>query len=311
MKRMSVFTTPILFLIFNRPDTTKQVFQTIRKIKPERLYVAADGPRNNDANEVTLCQETRAIINKVDWQCEIKTLFRDSNLGCRKAVSSAIDWFFENEEMGIILEDDCLPNQSFFLFCNELLIKFRYDKRVMMIGGVNFISDKTEHFQHSYFFSKYTLIWGWATWRRAWQYYDVNMDAWEKMRKNSNREALLNQLNSSSHWHKIFDLVYKNKINTWDYQWTFACWSQNGLSIIPKVNLVSNIGFDKNSTHTNKKDKRVNMERYETSFPLTHPNVMFSNSIADEYLNKKFIHVTILQKIISKLKKIKIFNDLV
>lgn len=309
---MDLFKTPILFLIFNRPDTTMQVFEAIRKIKPEKLYVAADGPRISKINEVELCQETRDIIRNIDWNCEVKTLFRDINLGCRKAVSSAINWFFENEEMGIILEDDCLPIRSFFLFCHELLEKYRYDKRVMMIGGVNFISEKTEHFQHSYFFSKYTLIWGWATWRRAWQYYDVNMNAWGKMRKNGNSEALLKQINSSSHWHKIFDLVYKNKINTWDYQWTFACWIQNGLSITPKVNLVSNIGFGTKSTHTShKEDKRSNIGRVETSFPLIHPDFVFSNAMVDEFLDKNFVHVTIFQKIILKLSLLKFINNLV
>ena len=162
----ATFTTPVLFLIFNRPDTTKQVFSAIQKARPPRLYVAGDGPRPEQSNEAEICEIVRSIATNVDWDCEVKTLFRDHNFGCRLAVSQAISWFFENEPEGIILEDDCLPSQSFFWFCQELLEDFRNDKQVGAICG--FYSNELDYKPSaSYFFSRYMRVWGWAGWRRT------------------------------------------------------------------------------------------------------------------------------------------------
>ena len=166
--------SPILFLIFNRPETTKKVFSAIKEVQPPRLYIAADGPRSEQPDEADHCELARTIATKVDWDCEVKTLFRDQNLGIRIAVSQAIDWFFEQEPEGIILEDDCLPDQSFFWFCKELLEKYRNDTRIMHIGGTNFQFGKNRT-NYSYYFSRYAHIWGWASWRRAWEYYDEKL----------------------------------------------------------------------------------------------------------------------------------------
>ncbi|MBW2647229.1 MAG: hypothetical protein JRE23_13855 [Deltaproteobacteria bacterium] len=229
--------TAVLFMVFKRPDTTKQVFEAIRQAKPPRLYVAADGPRDDKAGEAEKVEQARRIAMQVDWECEVKTLFRDKNLGCRVGVSTAIDWFFENEEEGIILEDDCLPSQSFFWFCEELLERYRGDLRVMMIGGnnkgVNFLKDC------SYFFSKYVQIWGWATWRRSWEKYDYKIKKWELI-----KEQISNYIYSPKEIKiriKQFDSVYNNKLDTWDFQWNFTCLINHGLSILPSLNMISNI----------------------------------------------------------------------
>ena len=169
-----MFQTPILFLIFNRPDTTKRVFESIRSIKPAKLYIAADGDRKDKVGEDLLCKDTRSIIDLIDWECEIKTLFRPENLGCKIAVSSAIDWFFENEEQGIILEDDCLPNESFYIYCETLLNYYAFNERIMHISGNNF-QDGMMRGNGSYYFSNYNHIWGWASWKRAWKAYNVDL----------------------------------------------------------------------------------------------------------------------------------------
>ena len=222
-----MFNTPILFLIFNRPDTTKQVFESIRKARPNKLYLAADGPRASKLGEVDLCMQTRNIVSQIDWDCEIKTLFRDENLGCKIAVSSAIDWFFENEEQGIILEDDCLPHESFYGFCETLLNYYKNDGRVFHISGNNF-QDGIIRGDGSFYFSKYNHIWGWATWKRAWKMYDVNLK-FENEKEievfiKRNFEAKKEQL----FWTKLYKNFIKSAIDTWDYQWTYAIWKNNG-----------------------------------------------------------------------------------
>jgi len=180
--------TPILFLIFNRPDTTQKVFNAIRKAKPKQFFIAADGSPPDREGEIEKCQKSRKIATSVDWDCEVKTLFRDKNLGCKIAISSAIDWFFENVEEGIILEDDCLPHQSFFWFCQELLEYYRNDTRIMHISGDNFQFGRKRG-EGSYYFSKYSHVWGWATWRRAWKCFDINMKSFEEFKAE-------NQINS-------------------------------------------------------------------------------------------------------------------
>src|SRR5688500_1827095 len=180
-------TTPlnvtVLLVIFNRPDTTRLVFEAIRNARPRRLYVAADGPRPGVAADNANCQEARKIIDSVDWQCEVKTLFREKNLNCGVAPSSAFTWFFQHEEEGIILEDDCLPSQSFFWFCQELLERYRNDTRVMHIGGNNFLNGWQKDKDYSYYFSRSGHIWGWATWRRAWKHFDFDISLYEKLKQ--------------------------------------------------------------------------------------------------------------------------------
>jgi len=274
---------PILFLIFNRPDTTIQVFEAIKIAKPARLYVAADGARQSKAGEARLCAEARRIATMVDWDCEVKTLFRDENLGCRLAVSGALDWFFAAEEYGIVLEDDCLPSASWFSFAHEMLEKYKNDDSIMCISANHFCDDS--HLSDcSYFFSNYAHCWGWASWRRAWIYYDHNMESWPALRKTN----FLNQIWNGNkliarYWANIFDVAYEGiKVDSWAYRWLFSCWSKNGLTIMPMKNLVVNIGIGQDATHTQFINPIVaGMKNEELQFPLKHPPVISRDVKAD------------------------------
>lgn len=285
-----MYNTPILFLIFNRPDTTKQVFERIREIKPTKLYVAADGASEDKPGELDRCKETRAIIDQVDWACEVKTLFRDKNLGCKIAVSEAITWFFEQEEYGVILEDDCLPDLSFFPFCEELLIRYKDDDRIGHIGGNNFFPGIVNT-SLSYDFCSFSHIWGWASWRRVWKNYDVNFRYWGEAEKDKNkRNSLFTSLREKIYFSSaITDAVEgRNGINTWDTQYFFMLRTQHQLSIYPSVNLVTNIGVgDANGTHTTKKNERVCIPLKQIFFPLTHPSYILSNCEIDITTIKK------------------------
>lgn len=293
--------TAVLFMVFNRPDTTKQVFAAIRKAKPPRLYVAADGPRADKAGEKEKCEQVRKIATQVDWDCKVKTLFRDKNLGCRIGVSSAIDWFFENEEEGIILEDDCLPSQSFFWFCEELLERYRGDMRIGMISGNNLFEQKTV-LKESYFYS-YGNIWGWASWRRCWTHYDVEMKLWEDTREQNHIKYFIDNDCIFTNLNRNFNYAVSGDIDTWDYQWLFARLSNELLTINPSKNLVSNIGFGGDSTHTVRDSVFSNLKKYELSFPLKHPKHV---SINNEYVNSQYASIPIRKKvksfILNKLK---------
>ncbi|MDR2927246.1 MAG: nucleotide-diphospho-sugar transferase [Cytophagaceae bacterium] len=241
--------TPVLFIIFNRPDTTEKVFDEIRKIKPKYFYVAADGPRDNRHDDLVLCEKTRSIIEKIDWDCELKTLFRENNLGCRKAVSLAITWFFDNVEEGIILEDDCLPAQSFFGFCSMMLEKYRHDERIGHISGGNYQMGVSRG-DGSYYFSWMTNVWGWASWRRIWKDFDVNIEKFPKFKELKYIERMASHAPFKNSWLHAFE-VHHQGWDSWDYQYSFLNLINNRLSIIPNCNLVTNIGFDneKAATH--------------------------------------------------------------
>ena len=261
---------PILFLVFNRPEPTRRVFEAIRGYRPPRLYVAADGPRPEAAGEWRLCAETRSVLNQVDWECEVCTLFRDQNLGCGLAVSEAIAWFFEQEEEGIILEDDCLPDSSFFSFCEEMLDRYRGCPEVGSVSGNNFLP-RTLRMQEPYGFSKYVQIWGWATWRRFWKTYDLKLTGdlaeWERIIRQAN--PIQNQAN---YWIQIFKTMQAGLIDTWDYQVMFSSWRQGFIHVFPSRNLVTNLGYGGDATHTNFESPLANLEResinnYEITLP--------------------------------------------
>lgn len=288
---MPVLKTPILFLVFNRPDTTKKVFESIREAKPAQLYIAADGPRKNLPQEVKKCKKVREIVTKVDWDCEVNTLFREENLGCKLAVSSAIDWFFENEEMGIILEDDCLPDQSFFHFCKELLEKYKSDNRVWHIGGYKYQSLGSDEF--SYNFSRFTHVWGWATWRRAWKHYDVEIKKYQKHKEKLQKYDFFHRKKEYLDRKNILDKIIFGELDTWDYQWNFCVRINNGLAIRPRINLVKNIGFREDATHTQVNNEKSNVNS-SIKFPLRHPDILMANreidyAYIDNELNKGLI----------------------
>jgi hypothetical protein len=242
-------TPAILFVTFNRPDTTTRVFEAIRAARPERLYVAADGPRPGRVGEAETCAEVRSIATSVDWPCEVKTLFHEHNLGCRRAVSGAITWFFENEPEGIILEDDCLPHPDFFPWCAAMIERYRDEPRVMCVTGNNFQADMAD-WPHDYYYSIYNHIWGWASWRRAWAAYDAELEGFDpaQARRVLSRQSRVPGFVEA--WTHSFDSVRSGAVDTWDYQWTWSCWARDGLTCTPRVNLVSNIGFGPDATHT-------------------------------------------------------------
>lgn len=231
--------TPVAFLLWNRPALTETVFEAIAAARPRKLLVVADGPRS--VEEAALCQQARAVIARVDWECEVITNFADENLGCRQRVSSGLDWVFSLVEEAIVLEDDCLPHPTFFAFCEELLRKYRDDERIMMISGDNFLPGQMD-IEESYVFSRYFAVWGWASWRRAWQKYDISMQSWETVKAQQQLKALYSQEHTRAHLAAMFDAAQRNEIDTWDIQWFYSCLFQHGLSVVPKGNLVSNIG---------------------------------------------------------------------
>lgn len=279
--------SPILFLVFNRPDTTERVFEAIRAARPPRLYVAADGPRDGKPEEALRCEAVRRIATAVDWPCELTTLLRPNNLGCKRAVSSAITWFFEHEEEGIVLEDDCLPDPSFFPYVDELLDRYREDTRVMCISGDNFISSHWTP-ATSYYFTRYPHIWGWATWRRAWHHYDADMKDWHTIDKSAFMSRQLPTLaRARAHWRRIFDQVSTGRIDTWDYQWTYACWKQDALSCMPCVNLITNIGFGPGATHTvSAESKLANLTASAIPMPLRPPRSVERQENADRWTSE-------------------------
>jgi len=298
-----VIDTPILFIVFNRPKQTKKVFESIKSAKPNQLYIAADGARKNNITDIRNCKLVREIIKNIDWECNVKYLISDENLGCKLAVSGAINWFFKNVEEGIILEDDCLPIDGFYNFCSTLLEKYRNDKEVMHIGGTNFQLNNSDSNQ-SYYFSRITHIWGWATWRRAWEKYDVNIKTYDTILLKEMFEKYAFNKQSFYYWLNAFNNVRKNKINTWDYQWTYAVWKENGLAINPNKNLVSNIGFDSDSTHTNKGGEIFGNLKTSNLENITHPLRKVVNSEADMYTFKKwYIKRTILKRILDRIYK--------
>jgi hypothetical protein len=282
MKEQNNMKTPVAFLIFNRPDTTARVFAEIRRAGPPKLLVVADGPRAGRKGEEELVETTRAIIDQVDWPCEVLKNYSDVNLGCKKRVSSGIDWIFSTVEEAIILEDDCLPDPSFFPFCEELLERYRNDVRVCQIGGVNFqFGNKVT--EYSYYFSRYSHIWGWASWRRAWQGYDVEMRLWKDAGRRKELRSILKEKEIIDYWSAIFSRVYRNRIDTWDYQWSFHSMINGRLTVLPHMNLISNIGFNHDATHTTGESRFNNMERGHMEFPMKHPIDVSPNVLADRF----------------------------
>lgn len=301
-----MFNTPILFLIFNRPENTKIVFEEIKKQKPKYLFVAADGARSNNLEDLEKCNATRQlVIEGIDWDCEVKTLFRDVNLGCGVAVSEAITWFFENVEQGIILEDDCLPHPSFFMYCETLLELYKDNEKVYAIGGSSFQNGKNVG-EASYFFSNYAYVWGWASWRRAWNSYDYNL----KQLSTYKEKQLIKTIDSRSvfknYWFSILDKVANKEIDTWDYQWLFSIWNNGGLAVVPNVNLISNIGFGKDATHTIGESSFANMETQDIG-TILHPKNIKADKKVDRYSSEKVFGISENKKItfVSLKKQVK------
>jgi hypothetical protein len=303
-----MLSTPVLFLIFNRLDTVKRVFREIRAQQPSALYIAADGPRPQKGEaERAACSEVRAwVVSQIDWDCGVHTLFREENLGCGVAVSGAITWFFENVEEGIILEDDCLADPSFFSFCEEMLTRYRDCPQVMHISGNNNQDDMGDY-PYSYYFSVYSHIWGWAAWRRSWQGFDLKMEEWDAIRQDPDRvkELMFGVYTEGSRRYRRmqFDLIRRGEINSWAYPYLFSLWRQKGLTIIPAVNLVENIGVGGDATHTTALQPFRIRKKRSLDFPLQHPPEVVLNKALDLKVEKRDYTYLSPKRVWDKLKK--------
>jgi len=280
------YKVPILFLIYNRQKETETVFKCIRDIRPDDMFVVADGPKKENTDDILKCNNTRDVVNNnVDWECNLTKIYRKENMGCKLSVYNGISEFMNKYGYGIILEDDTVPNKSFFKYCEELLEKYKNDERIAVISGDNFIPSK--HIKNSYEFSKYPLIWGWATWKRVWDKYDVSMKEWEHFKKDEMLDSVFDTVEERKYWTNIFNKQYNNEIDAWDYQLSFLCMKNKLLSIYPKYNLVKNIGIgSKDAAHTKKYKREYVKETSELMFPLDHPNDIYINRDNDLLISR-------------------------
>jgi len=280
---------PVLFCIFNRPELTRQVFQRIRAARPKVLLIVSDGPRPDRAGEAALVEKSRSVIYDIDWSCEVKTNFADENIGCKARIATGITWAFEYTEELIILEDDCLPDPTFFGYCGELLSRYRDDPKIMMISGNNF--QPTSRTAASYYFSHWTHIWGWATWKRAWQSFDIDVSDWPQRRGENFFKDIFPSAADQQHWQQVMDNQYAGLIDTWDFPWTYACWKSGGLTVLPDQNLVTNIGFGEAATHTTDDGSPLAGLPMHPMAEITHAKQIARHELADQYTLENIMSV--------------------
>jgi len=275
--------TTVVFIVFNRPEPARRVLERIRQARPPQLLVVCDGPRAHVPTDAGRVAEVRELIAQgVDWPCEVLTNYADCNQGCRERVISGLNWAFSLVEEAIILEDDCLADPSFFTFCDAMLARYRQDANVMHINGTNFLASRWRP-STSYYFSKYVWVWGWATWRRAWQQYDPTMASWE-----TRLPALEERFDSGGErafWISTFNQARADwtAADTWDFQWMYTCWTLGGLTVVPSVNLVENLGFGLDATHTTSPQAHLHL----AASPLqitTHPRTMARSRLRDHQM---------------------------
>lgn len=304
-KTNTVYTliSPVAFIIFNRPDKAQITFDAIAKARPKQLLVIADGARSHIVGEKERCEATRAIIDQVNWDCEVLKNYSESNLGCKQRLASGLDWVFNNVSEAIILEDDCLPTPSFFQYCDELLAYYRNDERIGMISGDNF-QEGIWRGKGDYYFSRFCHIWGWATWARAWKKYDVNASSWPQLKARNWLGSLGFKGSEKKHWEEAFESVYTKRLDTWDHQWNLACWQNEMLAITPNVNLISNIGFGEGATHTKGPSIHSDMKTIDLQFPLKHPTEVTRNQAADNMSSRRLFTNSYLVRGIRKIKAI-------
>jgi hypothetical protein len=290
-----ILTTPVAFIVFNRPETTRAVFARIRAARPSTLLLIADGPRTERPGEAERCAEAREIVSEIDWPCEVHRNFSATNLGCRDRPASGIDWVFSVVSEAIILEDDCLPDPTFFRYCAELLDRFRDEPRVGMVSGANFQGGR-QRGPGSYYFSKYTDIWGWATWRRAWSHYDRAAAHWPDFLSAGGLEQHTEPA-ERIYWRRAFDAVHSGRLDAWDYQWTLSSWRHRMLCAIPNRNLISNIGFGPGATHTTHVNTVANLPTRGLEFPLTHPPEVAADREADRFRARRSFNERVRSKV--------------
>jgi hypothetical protein len=279
-------------LVFNRPEMTRTLAQVIAAARPPAVYVFGDGPRPDRPDDAPLIAATRAVIDAIDWPCPVYTSYSEENLGTKYRPATGLDWVFEQVEEAIFLEDDCLPDHSFFRFCDELLERYRHDERVMMIGGDNFLPGPPLT-ADSYLFTTYIHIWGMATWRRAWRYYDVEIRAWQRLRGTTFLDDTLPTRGVVGVWRNAFDRIATDAVRTWDHQFQLSALMRGGVCAIPVTNLVSNVGFGPDATHATVMNPLLSdVERVPLAFPLRHPDEIVVNRRYDEFVEHSLYGVT-------------------
>lgn len=277
--------TPLLILVYNRPLETKILINALRKIKPKKIFISSDGPTNNPL-DIKKNNDVKTILKEINWTQNIQFNYLEKNYGCKESVSKAINWFFNNVKMGIILEDDCIPNKDFFSFTERMLKKYRNNKNIYAVSGNNFLKNKIK-INETYYFSKYIHCWGWATWSRAWKDYNKDLIGWNNFKNSRSWKNRFNIKYEKRYWEKIFNLCYKKKIDSWAYPWLYSMWNKNGLCILPQVNLVKNIGFSINASHTFS-HKKFNYPAKKLKEKITNPKIIKINTSADKYVFNHF-----------------------
>jgi hypothetical protein len=296
--------TPVAFFVFNRPSTTRRVFEVIARAQPAKLLLIADGPRQHREGEAEACRQVREIVARVDWPCEIFRNFSESNLGCQERMISGLSWVFSSVEEAIILEDDCLPDVSFFYFCQELLERYRGDGRIAYISG-DYLVGQSLRPADSYYFSQIGGIWGWATWKSEWQRYDRHLSDWPKLREQQMLQQIFDEPKVVKFWTRLFDAIYEKKgPDTWDYQWLYTNLKNNSLTVVPSTNLVANIGFGRGATHTTEADSRFMLPASTMKFPLKHPSSFVPSRSLDRRRIQDMLPQSKLQRIFKKVRSL-------
>jgi hypothetical protein len=275
------FEIPIVLIIYNRPHLVSKVFSIIREVTPLSLFLIADAPKDND-NDFEKCEMARKMVEKVDWKATVYKDYAKTHLGCKNRVISGLTWVFSIVQEAIIFEDDCVPDLTFFRFTSELLERYKDSPKVALISGNNYQPAMRFQTNESYYFSRYVHIHGWATWKRTWNNYDGEMKTWPRRKDVGWLDNYLGNTNSANYWEDIFDQVHFNRIDTWDYQLLFNVWANNQLCVMPSVNLVTNIGYGEDGTHTKNPNSRwANLPTFPIEFPLSHPKTINRNQQAD------------------------------
>lgn len=296
---------PVGLLLFNRPDHTAKVLSVLARVKPRVLLVVADGPRPDHPEDVKRCREVRALVEQVDWDCEVRTRYADMNLGVGAGVSGGCDWFFTQSDRVIVLEDDCVPDPTFFRYCVELLERYRDDQRVFLISGNNFSSGR-RWTNDSYFFSRYPFIWGWAAWRRTWERYDFHMTRWPELRASGWLAGILGESRAVRYWTRIFDRTHARQNNVWGYQLVYSAWLAGGLCVVPDRNLVTNIGFGAGASHTASTDSpQAWLPAMPIDFPMRHPQAVVRHDQADVFHQEAIYDPGLWLKFTRKLDKLR------
>jgi hypothetical protein len=299
---MSQLETPVALMVFNRPELTRRVFAAVAAARPNHLLVIADGPRTDRSGERELCDEVREIVSAVDWPCKVETNFSEENLGCRRRVISGLDWVFSLVEEAIIVEDDCLPDPTFFPYCAELLERYRDCEQIGIISGFNPMPQSFP-FPYSYYFTRQVLIWGWATWRRTWQKYDASLTAWPAVKQGRMLERSWREQKLYEPWTGIFDKVHAGVgPDSWDYQLVYSLWTRNLLNAIPSRNLVQNIGFGEEATHTKQADPGLKIQAQNLDFPITHPPAMVDWPDYAESFHHRFTSPSLLRRVRTRIE---------